>query len=383
VTLPLKPEPYSPDNPFAGASETAPHYRADNPFALPDFSGVESGATTDEPGFLTRTGQAFEQLGSALYHHPVRTITQAALRPLEAAGEAIFSPVEGERAPVAAKIGYGPTVGLPRPGTIITRENTPVAVTPEQQRQAQVETAANVLATLAFAPARAALTPTVGRTAAGTLSGAAGGAAAGAAATPNDRGVGAIVGGTVGGVIGGASSVRTPKPNVRPRPDYSDVPEGEFEVVRGDLPPGQPPALETGRTGAVPVERQLANPVRARSAPPMASSYRADNPFSAGQASTRPESVALRPTERPVAARTVAPSTALVRREPIPLVEGATDRMTLADGSKYDVVYAWARVGDLVPSHHYDSSEPQPDYPAGVQGRRYVANTAAPLANRQ
>jgi hypothetical protein len=57
--------------------------------------------------------------------------------------------------------------------------------------------------------------------------------------------------------------------------------------------------------------------------------------------------------------------------------DGADDRITLPDGSKTAVRYRVVEASSLIPSHDAESFAVRPDYPAGVQGRRYHADKAA------
>lgn len=434
MTPPIKPERYSGDNPFAQADTGASRYSDDNPFAIPDFSDVEGGADARvqaPPGLLSRSLTAVRELGHEIAERPLPTLGRLATRPLVAAAHGLTTLVEGEPAPVAAKIGYGPAVGLPAPGTIVSRENTPGAITPEEQRQAATETLANALAAAAFAPVRTVLTPALGRIGAGAVSGAAGGAAAGAASSPQDRSVGAVFGGALGGPLGALGSLgRGP---VRARPDYSDVPYTDFELAPKELPPGPQPspaealasALEAGQSPqaalparaasldqrfrmgppTVPVERRIAPPpppIPVRGIPERLALPPARGPLipPAPTGGLRPGAfepvvfnaegqpfVSPLPSPPPPRTRTLAPvqlATDLSRtepaaRRPIPAVRGQDDVVTLSDGSKYPVQYQVVEAADLLPSHRADDFQPQAGYPAAVQGRRYERNPDAQL----
>lgn len=286
-----------------------------------DFSGVQSGSGSTAPGpprnVFGRAADQLRALGHALVTDPVRTVGSLAVAPLQSLGRAL-TPEAGEPAPLAAKIGYGPAVGLPAPGTPLTRATyTGPLVTPAERAAGLRETVANLL----LAPAAGVMGGLVGRLL-GPLGGAvAGGAAAGGVSSasydPNDPAAAGLAGAVAGGVLGGAGHLVT----------------APFRGTVADLAP-PPPPRPAPRATAVPVSPRALG--LASTAPDLASPEMASLDLAGPRATA--------PLASPEATLPVALSAAT------PGIRGNADVATLPDGSTHPVHYEVVEASQLTPS---------------------------------
>lgn len=154
----------------------------------------------DTPGVWSRTVHGIGQAIEETVRHPLRTAQSLIEAPLASAYAALAAPVEGER---RAESDYLRGKGIDVPnvapyGEIITRENTPGAITHREMAEGALQTIANVAAGPIAGKVAGVASPVIGRTLGGLAGGATAGALVNTAYTPDDPAVGALSGAALG-----------------------------------------------------------------------------------------------------------------------------------------------------------------------------------------
>lgn len=139
------------------------------------------------PGLLSRAVSAVGGVASDLFHHPQHIVTQ----PLEAATDALFTPVEGSAASGIG--GRGGRATLPE-GAVVTHENTPGAITDDERKKATLQTLLNVGGGTAGSLLAKPLGRVVGEVAGNVIGRHAANTASGVVQNPGDPVVGGITG---------------------------------------------------------------------------------------------------------------------------------------------------------------------------------------------
>lgn len=157
----------------------------------------------EQPNVFRRAAQGIGHALEETIRHPIETARSFIEAPIASAYEALAAPVAGER---RAESDYLRGKGIDVPdvagyGTMITRENTPHAISHQQLAEGAAQTLANVAAGPVAGAVSDLAAPTIGRALAGLAGGATAGALVNTAYTPDDPAAAALSGAALGTVF--------------------------------------------------------------------------------------------------------------------------------------------------------------------------------------